>query len=55
MRRFVRVARGVAYALWSWLLFAVLFAAILGVAAVFPGNRAWNFSGACATSATPSR
>jgi acyl carrier protein len=48
MRRFLRVARGVAYALWSWLLFGVLFSAILVVAAVFPGNRAWNFSGACA-------
>ncbi|HZM35047.1 MAG TPA: AMP-binding protein [Burkholderiales bacterium] len=48
MRRFARVARGVAYALWSWLLFGVLFSAILVVAAVFPGRRAWNFSGACA-------
>ncbi len=47
MRRGWRVARGMLYALWAWLLFAVLFLGILVVSKLFPGRRAWNFSGAC--------
>jgi len=48
MRRGWRVARGMLYALWAWLLFGVLFLGILVVSKLSPGRRAWNFSGACA-------
>jgi acyl carrier protein len=47
MRRGWRVARGIVYAGWSWLLFAVLFLGILLVCAVAPGRTAWNFTAAC--------
>jgi 1-acyl-sn-glycerol-3-phosphate acyltransferase len=47
MRRGLRVARGIVYAGWAWLLFAVLFLAILVISKVSPGRAAWNFTGAC--------
>ena len=48
LRRGWRVARGILYAGWAWLLFACLLAAVLVVCAVSPGRVAWNFTGACA-------
>ena len=48
LRRGLRVARGIVYAGWAWLLFALLFLFILIVSAVSPGRAAWNFTGACA-------
>ena len=42
LRRGTRVARGMLYALWSWLLFAVLFLVILASAAIAPGKRTWQ-------------
>ena len=48
LRRGLRVARGIVYAGWAWLLFALLFLFILVVSAVSPGRAAWNFTGACA-------
>jgi len=48
MRRGLRVARGILYAGWAWLLFALLFLLILVVSAVSPGRAAWSFTGACA-------
>jgi acyl carrier protein len=47
MRRGWRVAQGILYAGWAWLLFALLFAAVLIASAAAPGRRAWNFTGAC--------
>ena len=47
MRRGLRVARGIVYAGWAWLLFAVLFLAVLVVSKVSPGRIAWNFTAAC--------
>src|SRR5689334_15852797 len=43
MRRGLRVVRGMLYALWSWLLFALLFLVLLASAAVAPGRVTWNF------------
>ncbi|MBI4123341.1 MAG: AMP-binding protein, partial [Betaproteobacteria bacterium] len=48
LRRGLRVARGIVYAGWAWLLFALLFLFILVVSAVSPERAAWNFTGACA-------
>ena len=48
LRRGLRVARGILYAGWAWLLFALLFLLILVISAVSPGRAAWNFTGACA-------
>ena len=48
MRRGWRVAQGVLYTGWAWLLFAVLFAGVLVVCALAPGRRAWEFTSACA-------
>jgi acyl carrier protein len=48
LRRGWRVVRGIAYAGWAWLLFALMFSAILLVSAVAPGRFAWSFTGACA-------
>lgn len=42
LRRGTRVARGMLYALWSWLLFAMLFLVILAAAAMVPGKRTWQ-------------
>lgn len=42
LRRGVRVLRGMLYVLWSWLLFAALFATIFGSAAVAPGRITWR-------------
>ena len=42
LRRGTRVARGMAYAVWSWLLFAALFLVILAAAAAAPGKRTWQ-------------
>jgi 1-acyl-sn-glycerol-3-phosphate acyltransferase len=47
MRRGWRVARGMLYALWAWLLFAVLFLGILIVSKLSPGRSAWNFTSRC--------
>ena len=47
LRRGWRVARGILYALWVWLVFALVFFPVLLVAAVAPGRRTWNFAGAC--------
>jgi acyl carrier protein len=42
IRRSLRVARGMLYALWSWLLFGLLFLVILLSAAIAPGKVTWN-------------
>jgi 1-acyl-sn-glycerol-3-phosphate acyltransferase len=47
MRRGLRVARGIVYAGWAWLLFAFLFLAVLVICKVSPGRAAWNFTAAC--------
>jgi 1-acyl-sn-glycerol-3-phosphate acyltransferase len=41
-RRAWRVARGMLFALWAWLLFGVLFLGILIVAAIAPGRTTWR-------------
>ncbi|MGQ0543879.1 MAG: AMP-binding protein, partial [Betaproteobacteria bacterium] len=48
LRRGWRVALGLLYAGWAWLLFGLLFASVLVVSAVAPGRVAWSFTGACA-------
>jgi 1-acyl-sn-glycerol-3-phosphate acyltransferase len=42
LRRGLRVARGMLYALWSWLVFGAVFLVILVSAAVAPGRVTWN-------------
>jgi acyl carrier protein len=42
LRRGWRVARGMAFALWTWLLLTLAFAAIIATALVAPGRRTWN-------------
>ena len=42
-RRAWRVARGMLFAVWAWLLFGVFFVALFLVAAVAPGRRTWQF------------
>ncbi len=42
LRRGWRVARGIAFALWTWLLLVLAFAAIIATALVVPGRRTWN-------------
>jgi 1-acyl-sn-glycerol-3-phosphate acyltransferase len=44
VRRGWRVLRGIAYALWTWLLLSAAFATIVGTALVSPGRRTWNVS-----------
>jgi acyl carrier protein len=48
LRRGWRVARGLAFAAFAWLLFAVFFAVIFVVAAVAPGKSTWNVGQRCA-------
>jgi len=43
MRRAWRVARGMLFALWAWLLFGLLFLALFIVAAIVPGRATWRF------------
>ncbi|HEY5896773.1 MAG TPA: AMP-binding protein [Burkholderiales bacterium] len=47
-RRLWRVARGMAYALWAWALFAIVFAVVFTVAAVAPGKPTWRVAQTCA-------
>ena len=42
IRRGWRVVRGIAFALWTWLLLVLAFAAIIATALVSPGRRTWN-------------
>ncbi len=42
LRRGWRVVRGVAFALWTWLLLVLAFAAIVATALVAPGRRTWS-------------
>jgi 1-acyl-sn-glycerol-3-phosphate acyltransferase len=48
LRRLWRVARGLLYAVWAWLLFGILFLALLVVAAIAPGRTTWRFGQRCA-------
>jgi len=48
LRRFWRVARGLLYAVWAWLLFGILFLLLLIVAAIAPGRTTWRFGQRCA-------
>ena len=48
LRRSWRALRGLAFAAWSWLVFGVLFLAVLITARLAPGKRAWNFTSRCA-------
>jgi 1-acyl-sn-glycerol-3-phosphate acyltransferase len=48
LRRGLRVVRGVAYALWAWLVFGILFFALFVVAALAPGETTWRFGQRCA-------
>jgi acyl carrier protein len=47
-RRAWRVARGMLFAVWAWLLFGVLFFALFLVAAIAPGRTTWRFGQGCA-------
>jgi 1-acyl-sn-glycerol-3-phosphate acyltransferase len=42
------VVRGLLYAVWAWLLFGLLFLALLIVAAIAPGRTTWRFGQRCA-------
>jgi len=42
LRRVLRVARGMAYAVWAWVLFGILFTVIFLSAAVAPGKKTWT-------------
>jgi acyl carrier protein len=42
LRRGWRIVRGVAFALWAWLLLAVAFGVIIAAALVAPGRRTWS-------------
>jgi 1-acyl-sn-glycerol-3-phosphate acyltransferase len=48
LRRGLRVARGILFALWAWVVCAVLVMVIFAVAVVAPGRRAWNTAQRCA-------
>ena len=48
LRRIWRVVRGLLYAVWAWLLFGLLFLALLIVAAIAPGETTWRFGQRCA-------
>ena len=48
LRRGLRVVRGMLFALWAWIVCAVLISAIFVVAAIVPGRRTWQFGQACA-------
>jgi 1-acyl-sn-glycerol-3-phosphate acyltransferase len=47
MRRMLRVARGMIFALWAWVVCAVVFLVIFVAAAVVPGRRTWQIGQAC--------
>jgi acyl carrier protein len=44
LRRGWRVARGFAFALWTWALLLAAFALIIATALVSPGRRTWNMA-----------
>jgi acyl carrier protein len=48
LRRGLRVVRGLIFAGYAWVLFAVLFFALLLVAAIAPGRPTWRFGQRCA-------
>jgi len=47
-RRGLRVARGMLFAVWAWLVCAVLLIVIFVAAAIVPGRRTWNVGRFCA-------
>jgi 1-acyl-sn-glycerol-3-phosphate acyltransferase len=47
LRRGWRVARGMLFAVWAWLLFGLLFLILLVSAAVAPGRRTWSVGSFC--------
>jgi 1-acyl-sn-glycerol-3-phosphate acyltransferase len=48
LRRGWRVARGLLFAAYAWLLFGTLFIAVLAAAAISPGKRTWQIAQRCA-------
>jgi 1-acyl-sn-glycerol-3-phosphate acyltransferase len=48
LRRGWRVARGLLFAAYAWLLFGALFIVVLGAAAISPGKRTWQIAQRCA-------
>ncbi|HXM83575.1 MAG TPA: AMP-binding protein [Burkholderiales bacterium] len=48
LRRGWRVARGIAFAAYAWLLFGLGFLAIFVAGAISPGRRTWNLAQRCA-------
>jgi len=48
LRRGIRVVRGMLFALWAWMVCALLIAALFVVAAIAPGRRTWQFGQLCA-------
>jgi 1-acyl-sn-glycerol-3-phosphate acyltransferase len=48
LRRGWRVARGIAFAAYAWLLFGLMFLAIFIAGAISPGRRTWNLAQRCA-------
>jgi 1-acyl-sn-glycerol-3-phosphate acyltransferase len=48
LRRGWRVARGLLFAAYAWLLFGVLFIVVLAAAAISPGKRTWQIAQRCA-------
>lgn len=47
-RRGLRVVRGMLFALWAWIVCAVMFIIIFLAAAIVPGRRTWRVGQACA-------
>ena len=48
LRRGWRVARGLLFAAYAWLLFGALFSVVLAAAAISPGRRTWQIAQRCA-------
>ena len=48
LRRGWRVARGLLFAAYAWLLFGALFIVVLAAAAISPGRRTWQIAQRCA-------
>jgi len=48
LRRGLRVARGMLFAVWAWLVFAVMLIVVFAVAVLAPGRPAWNAAQGCA-------
>ncbi len=48
LRRGWRVARGLLFAAYAWLLFGALFIVVLAAAAISPGKRTWQIAQRCA-------